>query len=153
MPTFRSPRNPNFKLRSSRLPTPILFEDGVYTTDDPEEVRALRRHVDAGTLIEGNVDFHHGGVVLARTTSELPPAGTTEQQRAPNEAKPASDASEARTALADLSRHELVERAEALGVTVPTGAGKKAIIDAIRIVEASEAEDSEGFDPNDPDGS
>ena len=43
MPTFRSPHNPNFKLSPHTLGRTIIFTDGNYSTEDPEELRALRR--------------------------------------------------------------------------------------------------------------
>jgi len=66
MPTFRSPHNPNFWLKPGRLGRTLQFRDGVYETDDPEEVAILRRnrHVTEDTPRAGHAgEFRKGGVV------------------------------------------------------------------------------------------
>lgn len=180
MPTFRSLRNPNFKLSSMRLAGTIVFVDSVYSTDDPAEVKVLRRHVKAGSLVEefGGA-FHEGGTVpsgeppavalSARETVEptssvadiVRPlaasiAAATEAQTAATEARHEAidSTNETLNALAEpndsWSNRALREHAADLGIKVPERAGKKALLDAIRIAEADTGDD---FDPNDPDGS
>jgi hypothetical protein len=43
MPTFRCPTNPTFRLKSMKHLRTITFKDGIYTTEDPVEVKLLRR--------------------------------------------------------------------------------------------------------------
>ncbi len=68
MPTFRSPRNPKFKLKSARLPRLIEFTDGAFSTDDLDEIKALRRHVKAGSLLELSIDESHDAYVAGEKT-------------------------------------------------------------------------------------
>lgn len=191
MPTFRSPRNPDFKLFSMRLPNTIVFVDGVYSTDDPAEVKALRRHVKAGSLTEELAgEFHEGGVIptgppspvilnpgfvvipaVASATDDDPDGDCT---CGPNEAcgdcpapgppveprygidVPADQAPAGPAGEPDAepdtswSNRALREHAADLGIKVTERAGKKALLDAIRLAENDDGED---FDPNDPDGS
>jgi hypothetical protein len=166
MPTFRSPRNPNFKLKSARLPRLIEFTDGIFSTDDPDEVRALRRHVKTGTLTEGEYsgDFHTAGIIPSGDATAILDAGaviTPHQAEALGEPPEWSDVSEeaftkTREAFEDLnglSNRELRERCADLGIQVPERAGKKALLDAIRIAEQDAADGDDDFDPNDPEGS
>lgn len=164
MPTFHSPRNPDFKLWSSRLPKAIAFVDGVYSTDDPDEIKALRRHVKTGALTEGDHsgEFARGGFIPSSTIvpTAILDAGAVitphqaEQIRdgggAPEDAQTVEGADQA-PAGTPPSNRELRVRCAELGIQVPERAGKRALLDAIEIAEQQDAEGEDG--PNDPDGS
>jgi len=171
MPTFRSPRNPNFWLKPTRLGRKLQFKDGAYETDDPDEIAILRRNQnvteDKGTS-ERTGEFHRGGIVpnggsgvatIVGPESILSPAQAIKdvavdvRDEVADDALPALDTL---IGLADrleesgLSNRELREHAETLGIDIPDRAGKRVLLDAIRAAEHDAADD---FDPNDPDGS
>lgn len=98
MPIFVTEKNPNLRIYVSRLGKTIQFEKGRYETDDPAEIKALRRNRQV-------TDFSE----LERELTAPAAVGTALHEGA----------------LSSLKREELDQVAEQAGVENPEKLGTK----------------------------